>query len=80
MHGTMRDLDTMGDAPLNSSSASQMTKAVASLHLDGDHTLMAVVELSLSSWLVGGVVPGVERQPLKKLKPEPGALLELLHR
>jgi transposase len=48
--------------------------------LDGDHTLIAVVELSLSSWLVGGVVPGVERQPLKKLKPEPGALLELLHR
>jgi len=48
--------------------------------LDGDHTLVAVVELSLSNWLVAGVVPGVERQPLKKLKPEPGALLELLHR
>jgi transposase len=48
--------------------------------LDADHTLIAVVELSLSSWLVAGVVPGVERQPLKKLKPEPGALLELLHR
>jgi transposase len=48
--------------------------------LDSDHTLIAVVELSLSSWLVAGVVPGVERQPLKKLKPEPGALLELLHR
>jgi transposase len=47
---------------------------------DGDHTLIAVVELSLSSWLVAGLVPGVERQPLKKLKPDPGALLELLHR
>jgi len=32
--------------------------------LDSDHTLIAVVELSLSSWLVAGVVPGVERQPL----------------
>lgn len=48
--------------------------------LDSDHTLVAVVELSLSNWLVAGVVPGVERRPLKKLKPEPGALLELLHR
>ena len=33
-----------------------------------DDTLIAVVELSLSSWLVAGLVPGVERQPLKKLK------------
>jgi transposase len=48
--------------------------------LDSDHTLIAVVELSLSSWLVAGVVPGVERQPLKRLRPEPGALVELLHR
>jgi transposase len=48
--------------------------------LDRDQTLIAVVELSLSSWLVAGVVPGVERQPLKKLKPEPGLLFEILHR
>jgi transposase len=48
--------------------------------LDGNHTLIAVVELSLSSWLIAGVVPGVERQPLKKLKAEPAALLEILHR
>ena len=34
--------------------------------LDLDHTLIAVVEMSLSSWLVAGIVPGVERQPLKK--------------
>jgi len=31
--------------------------------LDSDHTLIAVVELSLSSWLVAGVVPGLERLP-----------------
>jgi transposase len=30
-------------------------------------TLTAVIEMSLSSWLVAGIVPGVERQPLKKL-------------
>ena len=33
--------------------------------LDMDTTLIAVVELSLSSWLVAGIVPGIERQPLK---------------
>ena len=48
--------------------------------LDLDHTLIAVVELSLSSWLAAGIVPGVERQPLKKLKTDESALLELLHR
>jgi hypothetical protein len=29
--------------------------------------LIAVIEMSLSSWLVAGIVPGIERQPLKKL-------------
>ena len=48
--------------------------------LDVDHTLIAVVEMSLSGWLVAGIVPGVERQPLKKLKTDACALLELLHR
>jgi hypothetical protein len=28
-------------------------------------TLVVVVEMSKASWLVSGVVPGVERQPLK---------------
>jgi hypothetical protein len=48
--------------------------------LDMDTTLIAVVELSLSSWLVAGIVPGVERQPLKKLKTDENALLTLLNR
>src|SRR5215813_8952044 len=48
--------------------------------LDMDTTLIAVVELSLSSWLVAGIVPGVERQPLKKLKTDESALLTLLNR
>ena len=48
--------------------------------LDMDTTLIAVVELSLSSWLVAGIVPGVERQPLKKLKTDGNALLALLNR
>jgi transposase len=45
-----------------------------------DTTLVAVIELSQSSWLIAGVVPGVERQPLKKMEPDEAALLRLLHR
>ena len=28
-------------------------------------TLVAVIEMSLSSWLVAGIVPGLDRHPLK---------------
>jgi transposase len=48
--------------------------------LEPDGTLITVIEMSQSSWLVAGIVPGVERQPLKKLKVDEGALLKLLHR
>jgi len=48
--------------------------------LEPDGTLIAVIEMSLSSWLVAGIVPGVERQPLKKLAVDESALLKLLHR
>ena len=43
-------------------------------------TLIAVIEMSLSSWLVAGVVPGIERHPLKKLETDEDALLKLLLR
>ena len=48
--------------------------------LEQETCVVAVVELSLSSWLVAGAVPGIERQPLKKLEPDEEALLRLLHR
>jgi transposase len=48
--------------------------------LEPDSTLICVIELSLKSWLVAGIVPGVERQPLKKLAIDENALLKLLHR
>src|SRR3984893_10299038 len=48
--------------------------------LDPDGALIAVMELSLSNRLVAGIVPGVERQPLKKLAVDESALLKLLHR
>jgi transposase len=48
--------------------------------LEQDRTLIAVVELGHETWLVGGLVPGVERDPLKKIVPDPQILLRLLHR
>ena len=43
-------------------------------------TLVAVIELSLSSWLIAGTIPGIERQPLKKIAPDEMELLRVLHR
>jgi transposase len=43
-------------------------------------TLVVVVELSAKSWLVAGTVPGVQRQPLKKLVPDAPGLLRLIER
>src|SRR5215469_8254485 len=47
---------------------------------DPNHTLIIVVELGKESWLVAGIVPGVERQPLKKLPADQNGLLKLLER
>jgi len=48
--------------------------------LEQHSTLVAVIEMSQSSWLAAGIVPGIERQPAKKLEPDPAALLRLLRR
>jgi transposase len=48
--------------------------------LDPNRTLIAVVELSKENWLVAGIVPGVLRQPLKKLPADEEGLLKLLER
>ncbi len=48
--------------------------------LKQDSTLVAVIEMSQSSWLVAGIVPGIERHPLKKLAADEQALLRLLQR
>lgn len=47
---------------------------------DQHSTLVAVVELSLKTWLVAGLVPGLARQPLKKQSADPDALAKLLQR
>jgi transposase len=54
------------------------SRSLVALQQDG--TLIAVIELSQSSWLVAGIVPGLSRHPLKKLEPDPEALLRLLRR
>src|SRR6266516_655924 len=48
--------------------------------LDQNSTIIAVIEMSQSSWLVAGMLPGIERQARKKLDPSPERLLALLHR
>ena len=55
-----------------------LSRSLTALELDS--TLIAVIEMSLSSWLVAGIVPGIERQPLKKLAVDESALLKLLNR
>jgi transposase len=47
---------------------------------DQNSTIVAVIELSLNTWLVSGLVPGVKRQPLKKQTADPERLVALLHR
>jgi transposase len=50
------------------------------LSFDQSRTLVAVIEMGQSSWLVSGIAPGIDRQPLKKLDADENALLRLLHR
>ena len=47
---------------------------------DPESTLVAVIEMSQSSWLVAAIVPGLDRHPLKKLTVDEGSLLRLLQR
>src|ERR1700747_3754519 len=45
-----------------------------------DSTLTVAIEMSLRSWLVAGMVPGVNREPRKKIAPNAEVLLQLLYR
>ena len=48
--------------------------------LDPESTLVAVIEMSQSSWLVAAIVPGLDRHPLKKLAVDEAGLLRQLER
>jgi len=54
-----------------------LSRSLVSFEQSG--TLVIVLEMSQSSWLAAGVVPGVERRPLKKIS-DPAALLHLVER
>ena len=58
--------------------ANDLSRCLATL--EQGSTLVAVIELSQASWLVAGMVPGVERQPVKKIEADEAALLRLLGR
>lgn len=55
-----------------------LSRSLVSFEQSG--TLVVVLEMSQSSWLAAGVVPGVERRPLKKISPDPATLLHLVER
>ena len=57
---------TDGDCPV--AQVNDLSRSLTAF--DPISTLVVVVEMSKASWLVSGVVPGVERQPLKKLEPD----------
>ncbi|WP_245518925.1 MULTISPECIES: hypothetical protein [unclassified Mesorhizobium] len=48
--------------------------------LEQDNTIIAVIEMSKAKWLVAALVPGLKRQPLKKIDADAPALLKLLQR
>jgi hypothetical protein len=48
--------------------------------LEQDSTIIAVIEMAQSKWLVAAVVPGIKRRALKKLDADAESLLKLLHR
>ena len=60
------------------SELNDLSRSLASL--EQDRTIIAVIEMSQSSWLVAGIVPGIERHPLKKLEPSEEELVRLLMR
>jgi transposase len=65
------------EAVIDKGQQNDLNRSLAAL--DENSTLIAVIEMSQSSGLVAGIVPGVERHPAKKLEPDETGLLGLLH-
>jgi transposase len=73
--GTIVAVNTPMERPMQRNDLSRSLVA-----FDQNSTMVAVVELSLKTWLVAGLVPGLDRQPLKKQGADADALLALVHR
>ena len=56
----------------------EASRSVTALEQDG--TIIAVIEMSQSQWLVAALVPGVERYPPEEARCSGGRILRLLHR
>ena len=54
--------------------ANDLSRSPADLHQES--TLIAVIEMSQSSWLVASIIPGIERHALKKIEPNENTLLQ----
>ncbi|MER9184430.1 IS110 family transposase, partial [Mesorhizobium sp. M0767] len=48
--------------------------------LEQDNTIIAVIEMSKGKWLVAALIPGLKRQPLKKIDAVAPPQFELLPR
>jgi hypothetical protein len=56
---------TDGGAPMTQ--VDELSRSL--IAFEQNSTMVVVLEMSQSSWLAAGVVPGIERRPLKKLDP-----------
>src|SRR5579871_4981535 len=56
--------------------ANDLSRSLATL--DQHSTMVVVIEMGKNSWLVAGLVPGLVRQPLKKIEPDAETLVRLL--
>src|SRR5258706_4079322 len=66
--------ETDGGAPMTQ--VDDLSRSL--ITFEQNSTMVVVLEMSQSSWLAAGVVPGIERRPLKKLDPDSTALLRLV--
>jgi transposase len=70
---------TNGDVPMPQvAQVDDLTRSLVTF--EQNSTLVVVLEMSQSSWLAAGIVPGINQRPLKKLAPDPELLLHLVER
>src|SRR5215469_4413871 len=78
-HGTMGAVQRLPmEPPMSQHFRFDASRSLTALKQDT--TIIAVIEMSQSKWLVAALVPGVKRQPLKKFDASEETLLKLLHR
>jgi transposase len=78
-HGTMGAVQLLPmELPMSQHFRFDASRSLTAL--EQDSTIVAVIEMSQTKWLVAALVPGVERQPLKKFDANEETLLKLLHR